>query len=208
MLQIHPTHPQPRLIAQVVAALRDGAVIAYPTDSCYALGCMVGDKPAQDRIRVLRGLDERHHFTLVCRDLSELGVYARVDNQAYRLIRRLTPGPYTFLLRATREVPRRLQNERRKTIGLRIPEHAVAQALLAALGEPLMSSTAMLPGADLPLGDAESIEASLRHQLDVIVDGGPCGTEPTTVLDLSGESPLVVRAGKGPIDELLAGARA
>lgn len=205
ILQIHPTHPQPRLIRRAASFLHEGAVIAYPTDSSYAFGCLVGDKAAQDRIRAIRQLDERHHFTLVCRDLSELGIYAKVENSAYRMIKALTPGPYTFLLKATREVPRRLQNPKRKIVGLRIPDHPVTQALLAELGEPLMSLTAMLPGRSEALGDAEALERDLRHGLDLIIDSGSCGIEPTTVLDLSGTDPEVVRLGKGPLTDWIAG---
>ena len=194
---IHPTHPQKRLVAQAVDIVRAGGVIAYPTDSSYALGCHLGDKTAMERIRSIRRLDDKHHFTLVCRDLSQLALYARVDNASYRLLKANTPGPYTFLLPATREVPRRLQHSRRKTIGLRVPDHAIAQALLAELAEPLMSVTLILPGDELPQSDPDDIRTALQHQVDLVIDGGHCGFEPTTVVDLAGASPLVVRAGKG-----------
>ncbi len=203
IINIHPTHPQGRAISRVAEALHNGSVIIYPTDSCYAFGCNVGDKSALDRIRTLRDSGDKHHFTLVCRDLSDLGNYARVDNQAYRFIRTLTPGPYTFLLRASREVPRRLQSPNRKTIGLRVPQHAIVQALLDALGEPIMSSTVLLAGDDNPLADADSIVARLGHGVDLIVDGGPCGIDQTTVIDLSKDRPIIVRAGKGTVDDVL-----
>ncbi|HSD43899.1 MAG TPA: L-threonylcarbamoyladenylate synthase [Burkholderiales bacterium] len=195
---IHPTHPQPRLLTRAAEIVRGGGVIAYPTDSCYALGCHVGDKGAMERLRRIRRVDERHHFTLMCRDLSELGTYARVDNAQYRLLRALTPGSYTFILVATKDLPRRILHPRRKTIGLRVPDHAVALALLAELGEPLLSTTLMLPGDDAPLGDAGEIRTRLEREVDLVLDGGPCGTEPTTVVDLTGAAPEVVRAGKGP----------
>ena len=201
-LSIHPTHPQPRLLKQAAERIREGAVVAYPTDSCYALGCHLGDKDAMERIRALRGFGKDHHFTLVCRDLSEIAQYAKVDTAAYRLLRAVTPGAYTFLLPATREVPRRLQHPKRRTIGIRVPEHPVAQGLLEALGEPLMSCTLLLPGEADPPTDAESIAAALGRGVDLILDGGPCGFEPTTVVDLFGEVPVVVRAGKGPLAPL------
>ncbi len=202
-LTIHPQNPQARLVSQVVAAVREGGVIAYPTDSSYALGCQIGDKSAQDRIRRIRCLDDSHHFTLVCRDLSELALYARVENPVFRRLRALTPGPYTFLLKATHEVPRRLQNPKRKTIGLRVPHHTIAQALLEALGEPLMSSTLILPGADRPLSDPIEIRESLEHQVDIIIDGGHCGLEPTTVVDMVEDPPVVVRQGRGDISPFI-----
>jgi tRNA threonylcarbamoyl adenosine modification protein (Sua5/YciO/YrdC/YwlC family) len=195
---IHPTHPQPRLVARAAEIVRGGGVIAYPTDSCYALGCHVGDKAAMARLRRIRGVDERHHFTLMCRDLSELGTYARVDNRQYRLLKALTPGSYTFILEGTKDLPRRILHPRRKTIGLRVPDHPVAAALLAELGEPLLSATLVLPGDDAPLEDAAAIRRRLEHDVDLIVDGGPCGTAPTTVVDLSGPVPEVLRVGKGP----------
>ncbi|GMV68286.1 MAG: threonylcarbamoyl-AMP synthase [Pseudomonadota bacterium] len=201
-LSVHPTHPQPRLLKQAAERIREGAVVAYPTDSCYALGCHLGDKDAMERIRTLRGFGKDHHFTLVCRDLSEIAQYAQVDTAAYRLLRAVTPGAYTFLLPATREVPRRLQHPKRRTIGIRVPDHPVAQGLLEALGEPLMSCTLLLPGADEPPTDAEAIAAALGRGVDLILDGGACGLEPTTVVDLFDAAPAVVRAGKGPLAAL------
>jgi len=201
-LSVHPTHPQPRLLKQAAERIREGAVVAYPTDSCYALGCHLGDKEAMERIRTLRGFGKDHHFTLVCRDLSEIAQYAQVDTAAYRLLRAVTPGAYTFLLPATREVPRRLQHPKRRTIGIRVPDHPVAQGLLEALGEPLMSCTLLLPGADEPPTDAEAIAAALGRGVDLILDGGACGLEPTTVVDLFDAAPAVVRAGKGPLAAL------
>lgn len=196
---IHPTHPETRLIKRAVDIVRKGGVIAYPTDSCYAIGCHIGDKQAMERIRRIRGVDERHHFTLVCRDLSEIGTFAKVDNAQYRLLKAHTPGTYTFILGATRELPRRLAHPKRATVGVRVPEHPVTHALLAELNEPLLSSTLMLPGEDEPLNDAEMIRKKLEHQLDLILDGGACGIEPTTVIDLSGADPTLVRRGKGDI---------
>jgi len=198
LLRIHPVNPQPRLVAQAVAVLRqEGGVIIYPTDSCYALGCQIGDKSAQERMRRIREVDDKHDFTLVCRDLSEIALYARVDNAAYRLIKALTPGPYTFILKATREVPRRLQNPRRKTIGIRIPDHPITQALLEALGAPMMSTTLWLPGDDLPLTDPEEMLARLGKLVDVVIDGGNCGVQSTTVVDMVEAAPVVIRQGKG-----------
>ena len=196
-ITVHPQNPQPRLISQVVTIVRQGGVIIYPTDSSYALGCLLGNKGAMDRIRRIRGLDEQHNFTLVCRDLSEIASYARLDNRAFRFIKSLTPGPYTFILNATREVPRRLQNPKRKTIGLRIPDHPIALALLESLGEPLMSATLIMPHDEMPLTDPGDMEDRLGSQVDVIIDGGYCGFEPTTIIDLVGEVPLVVRKGRG-----------
>lgn len=201
-LQIHPDNPQQRLIDKAVEIIRQGGVIVYPTDSGYALGCHIGDKAAMERIRTLRQLDAKHNFTLVCRDLSELAVYARVDNSAYRLIKNLTPGPYTFILPATREVPRRLQNPKRKTIGLRVPDNKIAQALLETLGEPLMSSTLILPGEDMVMTDPYDIRDTLEHHLDLIIDGGYCGFEPTTVVEFTDEVPVVVRQGLGSTEGL------
>ena len=200
--EIDPHHPQPRLIARAAEIVRTGGVIAYPTDSCYALGCHTGDKDAMLRLRRIRRVDERHHFTLMCRDLSELGTYARVDNARYRLLKALTPGSYTFILEATRELPRRLLHPRRRTIGLRVPDHPVAQALLAALGEPLLSSTLLLPGDAQPHTDVQEIRGQLEHQVDLILDGGSCGIEPTTVVDLTGPAPVLIRAGKGSLEPL------
>ncbi|NOZ09498.1 MAG: threonylcarbamoyl-AMP synthase [Gammaproteobacteria bacterium] len=201
--QIHPQNPQMRLVDQAVEIIRSGGLIAYPTDSSYALGCHLGDKAAMERIRRLRQVGDRHHFTLVCRDLSELALYAKVDNSTYRLLKAHTPGPYTYILPATREVPRRLQNPRRKTIGLRVPDHPIPQALLTRLGEPLMSSTLIMPGQTTPLGDPEEIRGILEHQVDLVIDGGFCGLEPTTVIDLVDGPPRLVRQGCGkPIPEL------
>ena len=197
---VHPTHPQPRLIAQAAAILRAGGVIAYPTDSCYAIGCQIGNKDAMQRLRVIRQIDEKHHLTLMCRDLSEIATYAQVDNVQYRLLKKITPGSYTFILEASREVPRRLLHPRRKTIGLRVPEHAVASALLSALGEPLLSATLILPGDEQPLNDAQEIRARLEHAIDLVVDGGSCGTDPTTMVDLTGAVPQLLRQGKGSVE--------
>jgi tRNA threonylcarbamoyl adenosine modification protein (Sua5/YciO/YrdC/YwlC family) len=196
--QVHPDNPQPRLIRQATKLLQDGALIVYPTDSSYALGCHLGDRAAAERIERLRQTGRDHNFTLVCRDLSEIATYARVDNSTYRLLRSLTPGPYTFILRATREVPRRLQNPKRQTIGIRVPDHPVPAALLAELGEPLMSSTLLLPGDEVPLSDPDEIMATLQGRIDLLVDSGNCGVEPSTVVDLTGDVPVVVRRGKGP----------
>jgi tRNA threonylcarbamoyl adenosine modification protein (Sua5/YciO/YrdC/YwlC family) len=196
---LHPTHPETRLIKRAVEIVRQGGLIAYPTDSCYALGCHIGDKTAMERIRRIRGVDERHQFTLVCRDLSEIGTYAKVDNSQYRLLKAHTPGAYTFILKATRELPRRLAHPKRATIGVRVPDHVVASALLAELGEPILSSTLVLPEASEPLNDAEAIREALEHQLDVILDGGACGIEPTSIIDLSQDVPSLVRRGKGDV---------
>ncbi len=197
--QIHPENPQARLIRHAVDIIRDGGVVVYPTDSAYALGCHIGDKNALDRIRRIRHLDDRHNFTLVCRDLSEIATYARVDNRTYRLLRQCTPGPYTFILRATSEVPRRLMHARRKTVGLRVPDNRIAAALLEDLGEPLMSVTLIMPGDEYPLIDPYDIRETLEHQVDLVIDGGYCGMEATTVVDLADDVPLVLRAGKGDI---------
>lgn len=197
--QIHPDNPQVRLVRRAGEILRDGGLIIYPTDSSYALGCCIGNKEAQERIRAIRRVDESHNFTLVCRDLTDISTYAKVDNVAYRLLKSLTPGPYTFLLMATREVPRRLQNPKRKTIGLRVPDNLISQALLAELGEPLMSSTLQLPGGEMPLTEPHEMRDILGHAVDLVIDGGHCGFEPTTVLDLTGPVPEVVRAGKGDV---------
>lgn len=196
-LHLYPTHPQARLINLAVKVIRDGGVIVYPTDSSYALGCHIGDKTALERICRIRNLDDKHNFTLVCRDLSEIAIYAKVDNTAYRAIKAHTPGPYTFILKATHEVPRRLQNPKRKTIGLRVPDHPIVQALLAALGEPIMSTTLILPGGDLPLNDPDEIERLLKNQADLILDAGNGGLDTTTVVDLVDEVPRVIREGKG-----------
>lgn len=196
---LHPTHPETRLIKRAVDIVRNGGLIAYPTDSCYALGCHIGDKRAMERIRRVRGVDERHHFTLVCRDLSDIGTFAKVNNAQYRLLKAHTPGTYTFILEATRELPRRLAHPKRATVGVRVPEHPVTLALLTELNEPLLSSTLILPGDEDPLKDAEAIRARLEHEVDLILDGGACGIEPTTVIDLSAPEPILIRKGKGNI---------
>lgn len=197
--EVHATHPQHRLIAQAASRVREGGLIAYPTDSCYAFGCHVGDTDAMLRLRLLRGIDERHHLTLMCRDLSEIATYARIDNARFRLLKHLTPGSYTFILEATRELPRRLLHAKRKTIGVRVPKHAVAQALLAELNEPLLSATAILPGESQPATDMHEIRERLEHELGVVIDSGPCGIEPTTVIDLTGPEPVVIRKGRGDL---------
>ncbi len=195
--QIHPDNPQLRLIRSAVDIIRQGGVVVYPTDSSYALGCHIGDKNAMERIRAIRKLDDKHNFTLVCRDLSEIAVYAKIENQHYRMLKNLTPGPYTFIHKATKQVPRRLQHPKKKTIGIRVPENPIAQALLAELNEPMMSSTLILPGEDLPLTDPYEMRDILSHQVDLVIDGGYCGIEDSTVVDMEGETPIVVRAGKG-----------
>ena len=195
--EIHPDNPQPRLINQAVEIINRGGVIVYPTDSSYALGCLLGDKQALDRIRVIRRVDTRHNFTLVCRDLSELSIYAKVENNVYRLLKHFTPGAYTFILKATGEVPRRLQNPKRKTIGIRVPDNNISLALLEQLDQPLMSSTLILPDDDQPLSDPEDIRDKLGNQVDLIIDGGFCGLEATTVVDMVSGAPEVVRKGKG-----------
>ena len=197
--QIHPDNSQARLISNAADIVRKGGVVVYPTDSAYALGCHIGDKSALDRIRRIRKLDARHNFTLVCRDLSEIATYAKVDNTVYRLLRHCTPGPYTFILRATSEVPRRLLHPERKTVGLRVPDNRIAAALLADLGEPLMSVTLIMPGEEYPLIDPYDIRDTLQHEVDLVIDGGYCGMEPTTVVDLADETPMVLRVGKGDI---------
>jgi len=196
---IHPENPQPRLIKRAAEIMRNGGIIVYPTDSCYALGCHIVDKAAMERIRTIRGIADRHHLTLVCRDLSELAAYARVDNQQFRLLKASTPGSYVFILEATRELPKRLQHPKRRTIGLRIPDHPVVDALLAELAEPILSSTLLLPGDELPCTDAQEIRARLERQVDLILDGGSCGIEPSTVVDLTGPAPVVTREGKGSL---------
>ncbi|HNJ76588.1 MAG: threonylcarbamoyl-AMP synthase [Rhodocyclaceae bacterium] len=199
-LQIHPDDPQSRHLARAAEIVREGGVIAFPTDSCYALGCHLGDKDAVDRIRAIREVDERHHLTLMCRDLSEIAQYARVDNAQYRLLKATTPGSYTFILEGTKELPRRVLHPKRKTIGLRVPEHRVALALLAELGEPLLTATLSLPGDEAPLTEGWEIQDRLDGRLELILDGGHCGTEPTTVIDLTGGVPELVRAGRGSLD--------
>ncbi|HEX9181046.1 MAG TPA: L-threonylcarbamoyladenylate synthase [Burkholderiales bacterium] len=199
---IHPQNPQPRLIRQAAEILRSGGVMVYPTDSCYALGCQIGDKDAMERIRDIRGVDEKHHFTLVCRDVSEIAHYARVDNQQFRLLRAAFPGSYTFILEATKEVPRRLQHPKRRTIGVRIPDHPVALALLAELGEPILSSTLLLPGDEHALNDADEIRERLGRRVELIIESGSCGLEPTTVLDITGSETVVARQGRGDLGRL------
>ncbi len=199
---IHPDNPQVRLIRQAAQILRDGGVIAYPTDSCYALGCHIGDKAAMERIRTIRGIDARHHFALVCRDVAEAAVYARIDNLQFQLLKRGATGGFAFILHATREVPRRLLHERRKTIGVRLPAHRVVQDLLAELGEPLLSSSLIMPGETQPLTDTDEIRSRLEHSVDLVIDAGPCGVIPSTVVDLTGDVPVVVRVGVGKADLL------
>jgi tRNA threonylcarbamoyl adenosine modification protein (Sua5/YciO/YrdC/YwlC family) len=198
-LEIHPLNPQARLVRMAVDVMREGQLIAYPTDSCYALGCRVGDREALERVRRIRQADKNHHFTLVCRDLSEIARYARVDTPQFRILKARTPGAYTFLLEATRETPKMLQHPKRRTIGIRVPDHPVPLMLLAELGEPLMSSTLLLPGDELPLTDGQQIRDRLGDQLGAILDAGHCGIEPTTVIDLTVSPPLIVRHGRGDI---------
>ena len=194
--EIHPTHPQLRLVRRAAEIVRRGGLIAYPTDSCYALGCQLGEAGAVARLRRVRGVDEKHHLTLMCRDLSEIAAYAIVGNAQYRILKAVTPGSFTFILRATREVPRRLMHQKRKTIGVRVPGHPVAHALLAELNEPMLSATLALPGDARPLSDADEIRARLEHALDLVIDAGSCGVEPSTVVDLTTDQPLVLRRGK------------
>lgn len=196
---IHPENPQARLIKQAVEIIRKGGLVVFPTDSCYAIGCHLGDKDTLDRIRRIRQFDDKHHFTLVCRDLSELGVYAKVDNRQFRFLKSATPGPYTFILQATREVPKRVMHPKRSTIGLRVPDHPVVLALLEELGEPLLSSTLLLPGDELPPTEGWEIRERLEHEVELVLDGGHCGIEPTTVIDLTDDDPVLLRAGKGDI---------
>ena len=203
MLSIHPQSPQPRLIAQAVETIQKNGVIVYPTDSGYALGCRLGDRNAMERILQIRQIELSHHLTLVCHDLSELGQYARVDNQQYRLLKQLTPGAYTFILPATKEVPRRTLHPKRATIGLRVPDHPVAQALLKALGEPILSCTLMLPDDDVPLSDADDIAEKIGKRVDLIIDSGHCEPESTTVLDLTEDEIVVVREGKGDLSRVM-----
>jgi tRNA threonylcarbamoyl adenosine modification protein (Sua5/YciO/YrdC/YwlC family) len=199
---VHPENPQSRLIKQAARIIDSGGVVALPTDSSYALAAHLDDKNATERIRRLRGVDDRHHMTLLCRDLSEIANYAQVDNRVYRLIKSVTPGPYTFILNATREVPRRLSHPQRKSIGIRVPSHPVAMALLAEFGQPLMSTTLIPAGDELPLNDAELIRLRMQRELDLIIDAGACAAQPTTVIDLSGEVPVLVRRGAGAVDSL------
>jgi tRNA threonylcarbamoyl adenosine modification protein (Sua5/YciO/YrdC/YwlC family) len=197
LFAIHPTHPQLRLVKRAAELVRRGGLIAYPTDSCYALGCDRGDARATERLRRVRGLDERHHLTLMCRDVAEISRYAMVDDAQFRLLKSAAPGSYTFILRARRELPRRLT--RKKTIGVRVPGHPVAHALLAELDQPMLSATLLLPGASTPLAEPGEIRAALEHQLDLVIDAGPCGVEPSTVIDLTGGTPLVLRKGSGSL---------
>ena len=197
LLELHPKNPQQRFVRMAVEVLLDHGVVVYPTDSCYALGCVMGAKDAMERIQRIRQTDKHHFFTLVCRDLSEISRFARVNNWQYRTLKASTPGPYTFVLQATREVPRRLMNEKRRTVGIRVPDHPVVQMLLDEVGVPLMSTTLLLPGDDLPMTDATEIHERIGHAVDLVLDGGNCGLEPTTVVDLSGDAPLILRAGKG-----------
>jgi len=199
IVNIHPESPQPRLLVQAAEFIREGAIVALPTDSCYALGCHLGDKDALDRIRLIRQMDDRHNLTLMVRDLSEIATYARVDNAQYRLLKATTPGSYTFILEGSKELPRRVMHPKRKTIGLRIPEHPVTLALLEELGEPLLTTTLQLPGDEFPLTEGWVIQDRLEDQLELILDAGPCGTEPTTVIDLTGTAPELVRAGRGSL---------
>ncbi|WP_461516150.1 L-threonylcarbamoyladenylate synthase [Porticoccus sp.] len=200
---IHPDNPQHRLILQAAEIIRGGGVIIYPTDSAYAIGCHIGDKKALDKIRLIRHLDKHHNFTLVCRDLSELALYAKVDNQIYRTLKAHTPGSYTFILEATSEVPRRLMHPKRKTIGLRVPANPIALALLEELGEPLMSVTLIMPDDEYPLTDPYDIRDMLEHRVDLIIDGGYCGLEATTVVDLTGDAPEIIRQGVGQFEDFL-----
>lgn len=205
-LELHPVNPQARLLAQLAVRLRQGAVIAYPTDSCYALGCHLDDRAAADRLRRIRDFDRHHQFTLMCRDLSEIATYARVDNRQFRLLKHLTPGPYTFILQASKELPKRVAHERRKTIGIRVPDHVATQALLQTLGEPLISCTLQFPGEQYPVSDPQDVRQRLLREVDVVVECGNCGVVPTTVLDLSGGETLLVRQGKGEVASLGLGA--
>jgi tRNA threonylcarbamoyl adenosine modification protein (Sua5/YciO/YrdC/YwlC family) len=194
---VHPLNPQPRVVAKVVDVVRDGGLIVYPTDSCFAFGCRLDNPEGLQRIRQIRGLDDRHHFTLVCRDFAQLGRFVQIDNAVFRLVKASTPGSYTFILPATREVPRRLQHPRKQTVGVRIPRHVVTQALLTELGEPLVSSTVLLPGDSEPMTEGWEIKDRLDHLVDGVLDSGDCGLEPTTVVDLSGSAPEVLRVGAG-----------
>lgn len=197
---IHPTHPQARLVRRAADIVRAGGLIAYPTDSCYALGCHIGDAGALERLRRVRGIDAKHHLTLMCRSLSEIATYAIVDDARFRLLKTATPGSYTFILRATREVPRRLLHARRRTIGVRVPSHPVARALLEELDEPILSATLSLPGETTPLSEPIEIRERLEHRIDLVLDAGSCGVEPSTVIDLTAEQPVVVRRGKGSLE--------
>ena len=199
---LHPDNPQPRLVERAAEIFRTGGVVIYPTDTCYALGCHIGDKAAMERIRRIRRLDDKHNFTLVCRDLSEIATYARIDNQDYRLLKSLTPGPYTFVYQATKQVPRRLLHPKRKAIGIRVPDTPICRALLSALDEPILSTTLIMPEDSDPLTDPYEMRELLGHCVDLIIDGGFCGTEPTTVVDMTGDTPEILRAGMGPVEAL------
>lgn len=199
---VHPEQPQPRLIRQAAEILRAGGIVAFPTDAAYSLGCRIGDADAVARIRAIREVDERHHFTLMCRDLSEIATYARVDNAQFRLLKATTPGSYTFILEGTKELPRRILHPKRKTIGLRVPAHPVPLALLEELNEPMLTSTLMLPGDELPLNDPEEIRDRLEKHIDLVIEAGACGLEMTTIVDLTGPAPELVRAGRGPLAPL------
>lgn len=199
---VHPDNPQARLIREAARILKSGGVVVYPTDSCYALGCAIGNKEGMERMRAIRSVDKQHYFTLICRDLSEIAHYARVDNRQYRLLKAATPGSYTFILEATREVPRRLQDPKRSTIGIRVPEHPVVAALLSELGEPILSATLQLPDDEHPLNDPEDIRERLGKRVDLILESGFCGIEPTTVIDLTGDVPALLRPGKGDPSKL------
>ncbi|WP_433120010.1 L-threonylcarbamoyladenylate synthase [Micromonospora sp. CA-246542] len=196
---VHPANPQPRVIRQVADLVRGGGLVAYPTDSCYALGIQLGNQDGLDRIRQIRHLDDRHHFTLVCRDFAQLGQFVQINNAVFRLVKASTPGSYTFILPATKEVPRRMLHPKKRTVGVRVPRHTVTQALLAELGEPLVSSTLTLPGEDEPMTQGWEIKEQLDHQLDAVLDAGECGMEPTTVIDLSGPEPEILRRGAGDV---------
>jgi tRNA threonylcarbamoyl adenosine modification protein (Sua5/YciO/YrdC/YwlC family) len=200
-ISIHSVNPEPRKLQRVADVIRRGGLVVYPTDSCYAFGFHMGDKAPIKEIQRIRQTDKKHNFTLVCRDLSEIAAYAKVDNWCYRSLKAHTPGPYTFILQATRDLPRRLQNEKRKTVGIRIPEHPITQALLEELGEPLMSSTLIMPGDELPMTDCDEMAQRLKGEVDLIVDGGSCGIEPTTVIDLTGSFPVILREGKGSTED-------
>ena len=200
---VHPVDPQPRAIMQVVDVVRGGGLIAYPTDSCFALGCALGNRDGLARIRTIRHLGERHHFTLVCGDFAQLGRFVHISNTMFRLVKASTPGSYTFILPATKEVPRQLLHPRKKTVGVRIPEHVVAQALLTELGEPLLSSTLLLPDHEAPLTQGWEIKEELDNAVDAVIDSGDCGTEPTTVIDLSGDEPEIVREGAGDVSRFV-----
>jgi tRNA threonylcarbamoyl adenosine modification protein (Sua5/YciO/YrdC/YwlC family) len=203
LLQIHPVNPEPRHIRRVAEVLRAGGLVVYPTDSCYAFGFHMGDKKPIREIQRIRQTPRDHNFTLVCRDLAEIATYAKVDNWRYRALKAHTPGPYTFILGATRDVPRRLQNPRSKTIGIRIPDHPVPQAMLEELGEPIMSSTLLLPGDELPINDVDEMQRRLKGDVELIIDSGSCGIEPTTVVDLTSDYPVLLRQGKGTADDFV-----